>query len=151
MFQLKAAGGVVIRNLSKKSEILLIKRNGVWDLPKGKLESNESVEECAVREVEEETGAKSLEIDRFLCKTYHHYTDSGERIEKITDWYLMRGNQVSAFEHLKPQNNEGITDLEWVDPLVALEKVHYENLTIVIENVLDALAIDQNKKRCDSE
>ena len=48
-----ACGGVV-RN--DKNDVLLIKRMGLWDLPKGKLEKGESYEECAKREVVEETG-----------------------------------------------------------------------------------------------
>ena len=55
-----AAGGVVFRIEHEVVSILLIFRNGVWDLPKGKLEKGESIEMCASREVSEETGTLSL-------------------------------------------------------------------------------------------
>ena len=45
-----AAGGLV----KKRQDYLFIYRNGKWDLPKGKLENNEDLAECALREVEEE-------------------------------------------------------------------------------------------------
>ena len=57
----KAAGGLVI---NKSGEVLLIFRRGKWDLPKGKLDDNESLVECAVREVQEETGLKNLETGK---------------------------------------------------------------------------------------
>ena len=54
-----AAGGIVYNN---SQQILMIFRNNFWDLPKGKLELNEKIEDCAIREVEEETGVKELII-----------------------------------------------------------------------------------------
>ena len=60
----EASGGLVF---NKDGDILMIFRNGKWDLPKGKLEIGESVEECAIREVEEECGIVGLNIiDKLL-------------------------------------------------------------------------------------
>ena len=53
-----AAGGVVFSVTERKPAVLLIHRNAVWDIPKGKLEKGESVAMCAAREVAEETGAE---------------------------------------------------------------------------------------------
>ncbi|MGC4056991.1 MAG: NUDIX domain-containing protein [Chitinophagaceae bacterium] len=57
-YPMHSAGGVVI---NEKQEILMIYRRGKWDLPKGKLDEGESLEECALREVTEETGLKELQ------------------------------------------------------------------------------------------
>ena len=54
---INAGGGLVF---NKKGEFLIIKRNDVWDLPKGKLEKGEDFETAALREVKEETGLKKL-------------------------------------------------------------------------------------------
>src|SRR3954469_24811116 len=51
---IEAAGGFIEKN----DEFLAIHRHGRWDLPKGKLEKNESYEEGAIRECEEECGIK---------------------------------------------------------------------------------------------
>ena len=64
---IEAAGGLVF---NQKNEILMIFRNGKWDLPKGKLEAGESVESCAVREVEEECGVSDLKIIKKLKDTF---------------------------------------------------------------------------------
>ena len=56
---LQAAGGLVTNS---QNEILFIYRNGKWDLPKGHVEKKESIENAAVREVEEECGIQKLSI-----------------------------------------------------------------------------------------
>ena len=71
----EAAGGLVYNN---KREILFIYRNGKWDIPKGRIEKNESHQEAAVREVEEETGIEGLEVKKFLTTTYHVFKRNGK-------------------------------------------------------------------------
>ena len=51
----RAAGGIVT---APDGTMLLIQRNGRWDLPKGKVEPGETLLQAALREVEEETGIK---------------------------------------------------------------------------------------------
>jgi 8-oxo-dGTP pyrophosphatase MutT (NUDIX family) len=105
-----AAGGLV-RN--SKDEILLIYRRGFWDLPKGKLDTGESIPDCAIREVQEETGLKSIELGPFICTTTHAYYDKwlSKEVEKHTHWYAM---QSLANETLVPQTEEDIEKIEWV-------------------------------------
>lgn len=113
---IEAAGGMV---MNLKQEILFIYRNGVWDLPKGKIEKNEETENAALREVQEECGIDGLKIDRFLEKTYHIYKINKKYVFKITHWYFMS----SEFnEQLTPQIEEGITKVEWI-PKENLKKV----------------------------
>lgn len=105
---LEAAGGLV---RSEKGEWLFIHRNGMWDLPKGKLEKGETIEKCAVREVAEECGITEPTIIKPLKPTYHTYTLKGQRILKPTYWYLMQSSDTSE---LIPQTEEGITEVKWV-------------------------------------
>jgi 8-oxo-dGTP pyrophosphatase MutT (NUDIX family) len=105
---IEAAGGLV---QNQSSKWLFIHRNGVWDLPKGKLEKGESVEECAVREVAEECGIDEPTIEKPLSPTYHTYELKGKRILKKTHWYLMQSSDTSE---LIPQTEEGITEVKWV-------------------------------------
>ena len=105
----QAAGGVVMNN---KSQVLFIFRNGFWDLPKGKVEDGEAIEIAAIREVEEECGIKNPIIEKKLLVTYHTYDTYGENCIKPTHWYLM---EYSGAEELLPQEEEGITNVQWVN------------------------------------
>ena len=103
-----AAGGIVY---NERKELLMIFRNGKWDLPKGKLEIGESTEECALREVKEECGLSDLTIVDVLEDTYHTYELSGKQILKRTYWYKMF---ASSQQRLRPEISEGITRVCWV-------------------------------------
>jgi 8-oxo-dGTP pyrophosphatase MutT (NUDIX family) len=104
---IEAAGGMVE---NPKGEYLFIYRNDKWDLPKGKLEKGEGKREGAIREVEEECGIIVSSIGEKICKTYHTYTAKGEVVLKKTHWYRMSYKGVGK---LKPQKEEGITEVCW--------------------------------------
>mgnify|MGYP001382126275 CR=1 FL=1 len=106
---IEAAGGVVY---NQYNNLLMIFRNGKWDLPKGKIENNEASDRAAIREVMEETGVKDLVVEENLEETYHTYKLNGKKIIKRTVWYIMSTEFSSP---LKPQYTEGITKVLWVD------------------------------------
>ncbi len=108
-FKLIKAGGGLVKN--KKGEILLIFRRGKWDLPKGKLDDDETILECAIREVKEETGLTQVEAGKKLDITYHTYVEFGKHILKESHWYMM---QTKETETLIPQVEEDITEIRWV-------------------------------------
>jgi ADP-ribose pyrophosphatase YjhB (NUDIX family) len=105
---LKAGGGAVWND---QKEMLFIFRRGKWDLPKGKLDEGETIEECAVREVEEETGIKAPNLIRHLLTTYHTYHESGKHILKESYWYEMK---AGGQQQLVPQQEEQITEINWL-------------------------------------
>jgi 8-oxo-dGTP pyrophosphatase MutT (NUDIX family) len=109
-FLLVKAGGGLVRNAEGKYLFML--RRGVWDLPKGKLDPGETIEQCAVREVGEETGLRGVRLEGPLLLTYHTYDESGKHILKETHWFRM---SVADMSGLKPQLEEQITELRWVD------------------------------------
>lgn len=101
------AGGGIVTN--KEGKFLMIYRNGMWDFPKGKLDSGEKIIACAEREVQEECGVK-VKAKTLICKTRHTYAGSRKRILKTTYWYSMDLLDDSKME---PQLNEGIEKVEW--------------------------------------
>lgn len=105
---IKAGGGFV---LNERNEVLMMFRRGKWDLPKGKMDKKETFEECAIRETEEETGLKNIELVSPLITTYHTYHEGSRYALKETKWFTMK---VSGGQDLIPQVAEQISKLEWV-------------------------------------
>ena len=106
--RVEAAGGLVT---NEKNEVLLIFRRGKWDLPKGKLDRGETLEECAVREVEEETGLRKVKLLKPLLVTYHTYHEGSRFMLKISHWYRM---SVQGEQNPVPQQEEDIHEIRWV-------------------------------------
>lgn len=86
--EVRAGGGVVRRRgPGDVWEVALVHRprDGDWSLPKGKVEPGESVEEAALREVEEETG--------LVCRLLHPcgqstYRDRKGRLKRVWYWVM---------------------------------------------------------------
>lgn len=104
---IEASGGLVV---NEGNEYLVIFRKGRWDLPKGKLDYDETPEQAGIREVEEECGVKGLNIISALEKTFHTYTQKKKRFLKKTHWYLMKAPK----QPLVPQEDEHIEKAEWM-------------------------------------
>jgi 8-oxo-dGTP pyrophosphatase MutT (NUDIX family) len=127
----KKAGGGLVYN--KKGEVLFIFRNGKWDLPKGGCDKEEEIEDCSIREVEEETGVTNLKISKKLQKTYHVFKRNGVYRLKVTHWFEM----TTTFEGTPiPQENEGIEKVAWLNKAQIKEalKNSYENIKLLFEN-----------------
>ena len=123
----KAAGGFV---LNEKKQALLIFRRGKWDMPKGKLEKGEKLEDCAVREVEEETGLKNVQLIAPLTITYHTYHEGTRFILKESHWYTM---SVKGEQELSPQTEEDIHEIKWVEQSELGEYDVFPSIQDVIE------------------
>ncbi|MEC8324086.1 MAG: NUDIX domain-containing protein [Bacteroidota bacterium] len=119
------AGGGKVMNPS--GQILFIFRNGKWDLPKGKSETRETIDQTALREVKEETGIKGLHITKPLEITYHIFKRNNKYQIKKTYWFEMFSDYKGD---LKPQLSEGITKVKWIDPkkLKKVKKNIYANI-----------------------
>jgi 8-oxo-dGTP pyrophosphatase MutT (NUDIX family) len=109
-FLMVKAGGGLVRN--GEGKYLFIFRRGIWDLPKGKLDPGETIEQCAVREVGEETGLRGVQLEAPLLVTYHTYDENGKHILKESHWFRMKASDMAG---LKPQQEEQITELRWVE------------------------------------
>lgn len=129
-----AAGGLV-RN--ENNELLMIFRKGHWDLPKGKMDEGETPEQCALREVEEETGVENIELGTLISSTLHRYTENEEEIEKETFWYRMK---VSGRQNLTPQTEENITDIRWVN-----NNALPEYLVDTYRNIKDIISLENSR------
>ena len=123
------AGGIVEND---KKELLFIYRLDKWDLPKGKIEKGEDLETCAIREVEEETGATNLTIHSKIGETYHTYKAFGKHFIKTVHWYHIT---CPTKQNLVPQTEENIATIQWVKPKNIQEQM--SNTYPSIKDILD--------------
>ncbi|HEY3370575.1 MAG TPA: NUDIX domain-containing protein [Prolixibacteraceae bacterium] len=135
--QLPAAGGLVVRG---DQSLLFIKRLGLWDLPKGKIERGETPERAAIREVEEECGVTGLQITRPLDSTFHIYRSPylnfpDNLVLKETKWFLMSCDEEQS---LIPQVEENIEEARWfaLDELDQVMENTYSSLREFLHKTL---------------
>ena len=133
--EVNAAGGLVE---DSRGRILLIRRNSLWDIPKGHQEEGEDIRTTALREVEEETGISGLAGGDLICVTDHCYLREGIWHLKHTWWYKMT---FSGDVNLKPQAEEGITEAVWVEKAeaLALAGESYPSIQEVLESALEII------------
>ena len=129
---IKAAGGILT---NPNKEVLWIRRNDKWDLPKGKVEIGENVEDTAVREVEEECAVNSIIRKDLLGITYHTYFFKGENVLKKSCWFAMYSG---AEQNLVPQTEEGITEVVW-----ATKEQHHLYCTDTYTSIAELLKLEK--------
>ncbi len=118
-FNLVQAGGGLVSN--EQQAYLFMFRRGKWDLPKGKLDPGETLEQCAIREVGEETGLSAVRLDSPLLITHHTYDENGRHILKETHWYRMSvagaGAEIPVPDErvARFQQYEAITEIAWAN------------------------------------
>ena len=134
--KIKTAGGVVIHG----NRILFIKKNGRWDLPKGRLKKRANRKSTAVREIYEETGLKKkhLKLLQALIPTYHHFKQNNKLFVKENFWFLVE-YKGSLKAKLRPELKEGITKCKWfeLDKLMFALKDSRPMIHYLIGYVLD--------------
>jgi 8-oxo-dGTP pyrophosphatase MutT (NUDIX family) len=88
-----SAGGVLVRKLRGRWHLAAIRQGGkpegLWALPKGRIDAGERAEATAVREIEEETGAKGESLGK-LGDVKYFYVRGGARIFKVVSFLLVR-------------------------------------------------------------
>jgi len=114
----RAAGGVPVRTAAQGIEVLVVHRPGYddWTFPKGKCEPGESDEDCALREVVEETGLVCVLEDELPSTAYR---DSKGRPKRVRYWRLRVVGGNLAFDH-------EVGSGRWLSPADAETLLTYE-------------------------
>lgn len=126
----QAGGGIVWH---ENGNLLFILRKGKWDLPKGKVDKQETIEAAALREVEEETGVQNLKLGSFIQVTYHIFKRGLKYKLKETFWYEMH---TDFSKELVPQIKENITKAVWKTPQETEKALQntYPNIKLLLKN-----------------
>lgn len=125
----RAAGGVISRTAAAGgTEVLVVHRPRYddWSFPKGKLENGESEQQCAIREVQEETG--------LLCETVRElpgtaYTDRKGRPKTVRYWSM---RVLSG----KFEPNSEVDEARWVSFSEAARLLSYEHDLLMLEELM---------------
>jgi 8-oxo-dGTP diphosphatase len=126
--EVKAAGGVIRRD-DGSIAIVHRPRYDDWSLPKGKLDPGESWEDCALREVWEETGLR-CELGEELSPTF--YDDRKGRPKAVRYWLMTPVEDADEFEP-----NEEVDELRWLPASEATELLTYEHDIDLAQEVSD--------------
>ncbi len=143
-----AAGGVVYRRVGAIIEVVLVARpgEGLWALPKGKPQADESIEQTALREVAEETGL-AVAIDghpggdgkigsiRYTYPANHRGAGAEVRVRKVVHHFLMQAHGGDTSDHDAEHDLVG-----WYDIHEAAERLTYPNERAILEQARAALA-----------
>ncbi|MBQ7077726.1 MAG: NUDIX hydrolase [Lachnospiraceae bacterium] len=129
MIKATSSGGVVVY----RGKILLLYKNyknryDGWVLPKGTVEENEELNETAIREVKEETGATAT-IIKYIGESNYSFNAPEDTIEKTVHWYLMASNNYYS----KPQKEEFFTDSGYYKYHEAYHLLKFQNEKAILE------------------
>ncbi len=117
-----SAGGLVVCKHAQSWQVLLMRdMKGNWTFPKGMIESGETPETAAKREIFEEVGVKNLEMIKPLDSIHYKYRRD-DLINKTVHYFLFQSLKNVV---LKPQIEEGVNSVRWVAFKKALEVVGY--------------------------
>jgi 8-oxo-dGTP diphosphatase len=123
---IRAAGGVITREVSGVVEVMVVHRPHYddWSLPKGKADGDERDEETALREVEEETGLKCMLGDEIVVS---RYVDRKGRPKRVR-WYRMTPMHDAGFVP-----NEEVDEIRWIPLDEVARLLTYDRERAVIE------------------
>jgi 8-oxo-dGTP diphosphatase len=127
---IRAAGGIVWRQREGGVEVLLVHRPKYddWTLPKGKALEGESDEDCALREIREETGLR-CELDDELASS--SYAVAGR--PKLVRYWRMRPIDGDFAPHRE------VDEIRWLTPDDARRLLSWDRDRAVLESFAASL------------
>jgi 8-oxo-dGTP pyrophosphatase MutT (NUDIX family) len=139
-----SAGGVLVRRLRGAWVVAAIrpagKPEGTWALPKGLIGRGEQAEATALREVEEETGARGESLGK-LGDVRYVYTWAGERVFKVVSFYLLRYGS-GRLGDLPHEHAHEVAEVRWLPLAEAPRLLAYKGEREMAERALDRLAAE---------
>ncbi|MGE3961392.1 MAG: NUDIX hydrolase [Dehalococcoidia bacterium] len=135
--QAVAAGGVVFREGAEGVEVILVSRRatGLFALPKGKVDPGEAIEQTALREVREETGLQAEILERLGEVRYWFTDETGDRVDKVVHFFLMRPVGGSLQDH-----DHEFDDVGWYHLVEAERLLTHKNQLHILSRAAELIA-----------
>ena len=132
-----AAGGVIYRQSDNGVEIVLVARlrERLWALPKGTPEAGETIEETALREVQEETGLLTEIVDVLGTIRYSFTSRSGGRIDKTVHHFLLEPTGGHFDDH-----DDEFDHVDWYDIHEAQRRLTHRNQLHLLDRAEELIA-----------
>ena len=112
-----SAGGVLVKVIRGRPMLAAIrprgKPEGLWALPKGKIDPGERPEETAVREVREETGVEGALVEKLGDVRYTYTRRGGTRVFKVVSFYLLRAGS-GRIDEIDQQMRVEVDEARWL-------------------------------------
>jgi 8-oxo-dGTP pyrophosphatase MutT (NUDIX family) len=112
-----SAGGVLVKLIRGRPMLAAIrprgKPEGLWALPKGKIDPGERPEETAVREVREETGVEGALVEKLGDVRYTYTRRGGTRVFKVVSFYLLRAGS-GRIDEIDEQMRVEVDEARWL-------------------------------------
>jgi 8-oxo-dGTP pyrophosphatase MutT (NUDIX family) len=112
-----SAGGVLVKVIRGRPMLAAIrprgKPEGLWALPKGKIDPGERPEETAVREVREETGVEGALVEKLGDVRYTYTRRGGTRVFKVVSFYLLRAGS-GRIDEIDEQMRVEVDEARWL-------------------------------------
>lgn len=127
-----SCGGVAWRDVDGKRQILLIrqfKKKQTWGIPKGHMNEGETLEQCAIREIFEETGVRVTLNDR-LMDVLSNYRNE----EKTVVAFIARPVDVNNCEVDGSNPENEVAEARWFD-IDSLPAIQPYQLPLVMSSI----------------
>ncbi len=135
----KKAGTILLNLKTKKIGMIYRKQDASYTFPKGHLEKNETLEECAIRETEEETQRSNHLLINKELDILRYITSKGENVEyhiylSVDDGPTKKDIPLSDREEFKWFSHEDIEKIVTFQYLIDMWNKVKEPIHKILEN-----------------
>ncbi|MEI8072837.1 MAG: NUDIX domain-containing protein [Candidatus Saccharibacteria bacterium] len=134
-----SSGGIVFRLINGEIEIVLLQDlKSRWSIPKGHIESGETPEKTALREVAEETNLTDLKIISKLDKIHFFYRMNGKLIFMMNFIYLIESTNFNDILQTE-EDAPWITDVKWFKAEEAYDILEYKATKVILREAINKI------------